>query len=52
MKYKAKHDVVIRLPYEVFTLPAGTEVTATQRNGNRKVLILFDEHTTEWVDAS
>lgn len=36
VKYKAKHDVSVRLPFEVFTLPAGTEVIVEQRNGNKR----------------
>lgn len=52
VKYRAKHDISVRLPFEVFTLPAGTEVTVEQRNGNRKVLVRFDEHSIDWVDAS
>lgn len=52
VKYRAKHDVSVRLPFEVFTLPDGTEVTVEQRNGNSKVLVRFDEHTSDWVNAS
>jgi hypothetical protein len=51
-KYKAKKDVSVRLPYEVFTLPESSIVTVIQRNGNKKVLVVFDEYTTDWVDAS
>lgn len=52
VKYKAKNNLSIRCNNSVFTLLAGAIVTATQRNGNKKVLVIFDDNTTEWVDAS
>lgn len=52
VKYRAKHYISVNLPHEVFGIPSGYEVTVLQRNGNRKVLVRFDEHFIDWVDAS
>lgn len=56
VKYRAKHYISVNLPHEVFGISSGYEVTVLQRNGNRNVLIQFNELTdepfTEWVDAS
>lgn len=51
-RYKAKKDLQIRINNSIFTLPEGSNVTVTQRNGNKAVLVHFDESTCNWVDAS
>lgn len=51
-KYISKREVHVLIHSKTFTLPEGSTVTVTNRNGNKAVLVHFDENTCDWVNAS
>jgi hypothetical protein len=52
VKYRSKRELQILIHNKTFTLPEGSIVTVTRRNGNKSVLVHFGEDDIDWLNAS